>query len=72
MGMEKMYRPYGGPRSITLYDVCTPSSVLTYAFVRVIVSSIRTNRARCALYKKLLDLVDEESFSGALSGRASL
>ena len=24
------------------------------------VSSIRTNRARCALYKKILDLLDEE------------
>ena len=41
----------------------------TDAFVRVIVSSIRTNRARYALYKKLFDLLDEESVSGACSGR---
>ena len=39
-------------------------TVLTDSFVRVIVSSIRTNRARCALYKKILDLLDEESISG--------
>ena len=38
--------------------------ILTDAFVRVIVSSIRTNRARCALYKKILDLLNEESVSG--------
>ena len=37
----------------------------TYAFVWVIESSILTNRARCALYKKILDLLDEESISGA-------
>ena len=30
-------------------------------------SSIRTNRARCALYKKILDLLDEESVSGESS-----
>ena len=41
----------------------------TDAFVRVIVSSIRKNRARYALYKKLFDLLDEESVSGACSGR---
>ena len=34
-------------------------------------SSIRINRARCALYKKILDLLDEESVSGESSGRAS-
>ena len=33
-------------------------------FVLLIVSSILTNRARCALYKKILDLLDEESVSG--------
>ena len=37
--------------------------ILTDVFVRVSVSSIRTNRARCALYKKVLDLLDEESVS---------
>ena len=47
-------------------------TILTDAFVRVIVSSILTNRARCALYKKILDLFDEESISGESSGRASL
>ena len=36
-------------------------TLLTYVFVQVIVSSIRTNRARCALYKKILDLLDKES-----------
>ena len=30
-------------------------------------SSIRTNRARCALYKKVLDLLVDESVSGVLS-----
>ena len=45
---------------------------LTDAFVRVIVSFSRTNRARCALYMKILDLLDEESISGESSGRASL
>ena len=44
-------------------------TILTDAFVRVIVSSIRTNRARCALYKKILDLLDEERVSGESSGR---
>ena len=33
---------------------------------------LQTNRARCALYQKILDLLDEESVSGARSGRASL
>ena len=47
-------------------------TLFTYAFMRVIVSSIRTNRARCALYKKILDLLNEESISGMRSGRASL
>ena len=43
--------------------------ILADAFVQVIVSSIR---ARCALYKKIIDLLDEESVSGKSSGRASL
>ena len=47
-------------------------TILTDEFVRVIVSSIRTNRARCTLYQKILDLLDEESISGESSGRASL
>ena len=34
--------------------------------------SCQTNRARCALYKKVLDLLNEESISGESSGRASL
>ena len=38
--------------------------LLTDSFVRVIASSIRTNRARCALNRKILDLLDEESISG--------
>ena len=33
---------------------------------------IRTNRAMCALYKKILDLLYEESISGESNGRASL
>ena len=45
-------------------------TILIDAFVRVIVSYIRTNRARCALYKKILDLLDEESVSGESSGRS--
>ena len=47
-------------------------TILTDAFVQVIVSSIRTNRARYTLYKKILDLLDEESVSGESSGRACL
>ena len=33
---------------------------------------LQTNRARCALYRKILDLLDEEIISGARSGRTSL
>ena len=50
--------------------------ILTDACVRVIVSSIQTNRARCALYKKILDLLtrklDEETVSGSQSAQAKL
>ena len=42
--------------------------VFADAFVQVIVSSIRINRAKSALYKKILDLLDEESASGENSG----
>ena len=38
-------------------------TILTDAFLLVIVSSIRTNRARCAFYKKILDLLDGKSVS---------
>ena len=31
---------------------------------------LRTNRAKCALNKEILDLLNEESISGACSGRA--
>ena len=41
-------------------------------FVQVIVSSIRTNRARCALNRKILDLLDEESVSGESISRVNL
>ena len=44
----------------------------TDSFVRVIVSSIRTNRAVCTLFKKILHLLDDESDSGESNGRASL
>ena len=33
---------------------------------------LRTNRARCTLDRKILDLLDEESISGACSGTAIL
>ena len=33
---------------------------------------LRTNRVRCALNMEILDLLSEESVSGARSGRASL
>ena len=46
--------------------------ILTAVFVWVIVSSIRTNRAKFALYKKIFGLLDEESVSGESSGIASL
>ena len=52
--------------------VCKRRRYFQGAFVQVIVSSIQTSRARCTLYKKILDLLDEESFSGESSGRASL
>ena len=32
---------------------------------------LRTNRARCALYKAILDLLDKESVSGTHSDRES-
>ena len=39
------------------------------AFVLVyFVSYIRTNRARCALYKKVLDLLDKESVTCKSNG----
>ena len=34
--------------------------------------TLRTNRVECTLYRKIIDLLDEESVSGARSGRASL
>ena len=37
------------PRLVPIYQM----TILTDAFVRVIVSSIQTNRARCTLYKKI-------------------
>ena len=40
-------------------------------YVLVIVSSIQTNRAGCALYKKILVLL-EESVSGVRNGRANI
>ena len=46
--------------------------ILTDAFVQVNVSSIRTNQARCALYRNFLDLLDEEIVSGESSDRAVL
>ena len=42
-------------------------AILVYVFLRVVVSSIQTNKARCALYKKILDLLDEESVFGESS-----
>ena len=33
---------------------------------------LRTNRVRCALNMEILDLLNEESFSGARSSRANL
>ena len=56
------------PRLVPIYLM----TILTNAFMPVIVSSISTNRARCALCKKILDLLDEESVSGESSDRASL
>ena len=42
----------------------------TIVFVQVIVSSIWTNGARCALNKEFLDLIDGESVYGG--GRVNL
>ena len=39
-----------------------PILILSDVFVRVIVSSIRTNRARCALCKKILDYSTRKAF----------
>ena len=47
-------------------------TILADTFVRVIVSSIQTNRAKRTLYKKIFDLLNEEGISGESSGRASL
>ena len=46
-------------------------TILTDGFVRTHVI-LRTSRARCALYKEIIDLFNKESISGARSGRASL
>ena len=43
-------------------NLLNDDTYVTDAFVRVIVSSIR--RVRCALCKKIVDLLDEESISG--------
>ena len=56
------------PRLVPVYLM----TILTGSFVRVIVSSIWTNRTRYTLYKKILDLLEEENVSGESSGRASL
>ena len=56
------------PRLVPIYLM----TILTNSFVWVIVSSIRTNRTKYTLYKKILDLLEEENFSGESSGRASL
>ena len=40
--------------------------IFTNVFVRVIVSSIQTNRARCALYKKSLILKRKAFLEGAV------
>ena len=53
------------PRLVPIYYM----TILADVFVRVIVSSIQTNRVRRALYKKILDSLDEESVSGESSGR---
>ena len=37
-----------------------------------IILRLRTNRVRCALNMEILDLLNDESISGARSGRASL
>ena len=61
-----------------MHVMCSVSSSYRYfcagkvSSVRVVVSSVQTNRARCALYEKMLDLLDEESISGESCGRASL
>ena len=41
-------------------------------FATVIVSSFGQIEQACALYKKILDLLDEESVSGRCHGRGSL
>ena len=56
------------PRLVPIYLM----TILIDSFVRVIVSSIRTNRSKYTLYKKILDLLEEENFSGESSGRGSL
>ena len=38
------------------------NAILTDAFVLANVSSIQTNKIKCALYKKIIDLLDEEAF----------
>ena len=53
---------FTSPRLVPIHLMMT----LTYAFVRVIVSSIQTNRVRCALY------FFKSGISGARSGRVSL
>ena len=45
------------PRLVPIYQM----TILTDVFVWVILSSIWTNRARCTLYKTILDLFNEET-----------
>ena len=61
-----------GDMMVALTSEASSNDDTSDAFVGVIVSSIQTNRARCALYKKFLYLLDEESVSGESSGRTSL
>ena len=53
-----------------MHVMCSVSSSYR-CYVRIL-CTVRTNRARCALYEKMLDLLDEESIAGESCGRASL
>ena len=58
--------PFQGKFQVNLLKM----TILTDGIVRR--HPIRTNRVRCTLNMEILDLLNEESVSGARSGRASL
>ena len=60
--------------ALSNYIYNKPSQFTKYQYLPMKLCDVilRTNRVRCALNMEILDLLNEESISGARSGRASL